>query len=181
MLVAIYAKIDPVIWMTSAERVQVLLGPTEDQTFRLCKCVVTCTVLMPIRLAMIALKEVEGMLSLIINITECTLVYNITTPELAAIFCTLPVVASITNESDEKGINEPSGGKEKLSGNHGLRRLGVPGLELNAEPILYGVDVPLLIPGSLTSPEKGESTGVAGLEFVTDCDAILSSLYWFRM
>lgn len=59
MLVAIYAKIDPVIWMTSAERVQVLLGPTEDQTFRLCKCVVTCTVLMPIRLAMIALKEVE--------------------------------------------------------------------------------------------------------------------------
>ena len=126
------------------------------------------------------------MFSLII--IEHTLVYNITTAALAAFFGTLPAVASIasgktkatkradTNQRMKKRIS-----KKPLE-NHGLRRLGVPGLELNAEPILYGVDVPLLILGSLASPTKwGESTGVAGLEFAADCDAILSSLYWFRI
>ena len=75
---------------------------------------------------------------------------NITMPTLA-VFCTLLVVAPITNES----IREPKCERisKKPSGNHGLRRLGVPGLELNAEPILYGVDVPLLILGSLDSPK----------------------------
>ena len=90
-------------------------------------------------------------------ITDCALGCNITTPTLA-IFRTLPVVAPITNEEKKSGkesIHELKCERilKKPLRNHGLRRLGVPGLELNAEPILYGVDVPLLILGSLDSPK----------------------------
>ena len=87
----------------------------------------------------------------------------------------------IQNKREGKeSTREPKGEKDILKEtleNQGLRRLGVPGLELHADPILYGVDVPLLMLGSLENPEYSGSTGVAGLEFVTDCDAILSSLY----
>jgi hypothetical protein len=56
----------------------------------------------------------------------------------------------------EENTREPKGEKDNLKEtlkNQGLRRLGVPGLELNADPILYGVDVPLLMLGSLENPE----------------------------
>ena len=121
------------------------------------------------------------------NIIGRTLVCDITTPPLMAFSGTLPVSVSIKCEktkATKRAYTNSNGRKrirKKLLENHGLRRLGVPGLELNADPILYGVDVPLLILGSLDSPKYGESTGVAGLEFVADCDAILSSLYWFRI
>ena len=96
------------------------------------------------------------MLSLII--TRCTLVCNITTPTLVAILV-LYWWSLITNESNEVSVHEPKMRKrdqKRRLGDHGLRRLGVPGLELNAEPILYGVDVPLvplLILGSLDNPK----------------------------
>ena len=81
------------------------------------------------------------------------------------------------NKRESTKASKSAGRKKEY---YDLRRLGVPGLELNAEPILYGVDVPLLILGSLDSPKYGESTGVPGLEFVADCDAILSLLYWIK-
>ena len=83
---------------------------------------------------------------------------NITATTLAVFFRTLPGVASMRreNESNEESTRTQRATRRTLMKsleNHGLRRLGVPGLELNAEPILYGVDVPLLILGSLDSPK----------------------------